>query len=57
LTDAPHRLGWDDVRVSTVPAEAALSVGYEKVVEFSPTADLQKTLEVVSRNMEAGVSG
>jgi hypothetical protein len=50
-------LGWDDVRVSTVPAEAALAVGYEKVVEFSPTADLQKTLEVVSRNMEAGVSG
>jgi hypothetical protein len=28
-----------------------------EVVEFSPTADLQKTLEVVSRNMEAGVSG
>jgi hypothetical protein len=26
-----------------------------EVVEFSPTADLQKTLEVVSRNMEAGV--
>jgi hypothetical protein len=28
-----------------------------EVVEFSPTADLQKTLEVVSRNMEARVSG
>jgi hypothetical protein len=26
-----------------------------EVVEFSPTADLQTTLEVVSRNMEAGV--
>jgi len=26
-----------------------------EVVEFSPTAELQKTLEVVSRNMEAGV--
>ena len=28
-----------------------------EVVEFSPTADLQKTLEVVSRNMEASVGG
>ena len=27
------------------------------VVEYSPTAELQKTLEVVSRNMEAGVGG
>ena len=26
-----------------------------EVVEFSPTAELQKTLEVVSKNMEAGV--
>lgn len=28
-----------------------------EVVEFSPTADLQKTIEVVSSNMEAGVAG
>ena len=28
-----------------------------EVVEFSPTAELQKTLEVVSRNMEAGGTG
>jgi len=28
-----------------------------EVVEFSPTPDLQKTLEVVSRNMEASVGG
>jgi hypothetical protein len=27
------------------------------VVEFNPTADLQKTLDVVSKNMEAGVVG
>jgi hypothetical protein len=27
------------------------------VVEFSPTAELQKTLDVVSKNMEAGVGG
>jgi quercetin dioxygenase-like cupin family protein len=27
------------------------------VVEFSPTADLQKTIEVVSRNMQASVGG
>jgi hypothetical protein len=25
-----------------------------EVVEFSPTAELQRTLEVVTRNMEAG---
>ena len=28
-----------------------------EVVEFSPTVELQKTLEVVSKNMEAGVAG
>jgi hypothetical protein len=28
-----------------------------EVVEFSPTTELQKTLDVVSRNMEAGVGG
>ena len=28
-----------------------------EVVEFSPTAELQKTLEVVSRTMEAGGTG
>jgi hypothetical protein len=28
-----------------------------EVVEFSPTAELQKTLEVVSKNMEAGGTG
>jgi hypothetical protein len=28
-----------------------------EVVEFSPTAELQKTIEVVSKNMEAGVGG
>ena len=28
-----------------------------EVVEFSPTAELQKTLEVVSRNMEAAGTG
>jgi hypothetical protein len=28
-----------------------------EVVEFSPTVELQKTIEVVSRNMEAGVTG
>jgi quercetin dioxygenase-like cupin family protein len=27
------------------------------VVEFSPTDELQKTLDVVSKNMEAGVGG
>ena len=26
------------------------------VVEFSPTTELQQTIEVVSRNMEAGLS-
>jgi hypothetical protein len=33
-----------------------LSAGTE-VVEFSPTAELRKTIEVVARNMEAASSG
>jgi hypothetical protein len=28
-----------------------------EVVEFSPTEELQKTVDVISKNMEAGVSG
>jgi hypothetical protein len=43
--------------VIAIPDLAPTLYAGTEVVEFSPTAELQKTLEVVSRNIEAVIGG
>jgi hypothetical protein len=50
LADAPHRLEWDDVRVSTVPVEAALTQGCEAVATGGWAAARDAFAELLDRS-------